>query len=386
MAPKTRGSKRAAGAAASPPPKSRKVDQPYSKYGCTPSHYEAVAEGVRRAEHLSEDCRSMLLAMAPHSICVPSDQRSHQQAMVVDMLGEVFKAVVAQLEAAVAEAAAGVAAVDASRSEQEQLVAKTEGATIAAEAAVQFTKAALAERTHEVAAARKALAERQDEQKNGDARSVAAEREKAVFEGCYNGEYKALKECAWEKPAECKKLFAAVDKVLKQLSLEESMVAALPGTLQRKERGDFDAMLLEQCESKLQGKIDELAAEIASTAPATAAWAAAVEAAQGRFTAAGSVQEAAAAELIGAQTALKVAKADLEVAKDEFAKTEPSKQQAVAVHEEKKAALDNFTYFNVETFSALKSRVAKKEEEPAVEEPKEAEAAPEAAPEAEVAA
>lgn len=85
MAPARSGKRQATGHVEEPPHK--KVAPLLKKHGVTQAIFKQMVEVLQHplASHLTEDCKEMILAMLPHSLCVPSDLREEVQDSAVKM-------------------------------------------------------------------------------------------------------------------------------------------------------------------------------------------------------------------------------------------------------------------------------------------------------------
>lgn len=356
--------KRGAGVVGGPKTKVQKqVDNQFSKYGCSKANYEAVIDGIRRGVHLNVDCRDMLIAMVPSTLCVPADQRGELQAKCVSMIDETFSAVAEQLKVAMDDETAKVAAVEASKSELESKVVEAEAMHTAASELAEAKTAAHVKASQKRASLSEVLASKKAEQEQGNASLMRARKEKEPVTNMLASEFKSLLDGTWDTQEQAETHIRAVSALARNLGIEESMLAALPAALGRKpaERGAFDIMLVQECNQKFQNKVAEIDLELKNGAPAEAERAAAVAAAETALQEGMSAEGTTANELLSAKTAVKDAKATVKEAENVVAKFEGTHRTAVASLQEKKTALENFTDYNVACFKILRDAVAKKD-------------------------
>jgi len=135
MAP--RGSKRAASQDLVGQPAAKKLPQ-----GVAKSNFKAVVDLLEHplAHDFPENCRQMLTAMLPTSLCVPSDERHAHQTMVVDMVGDVTEEVMSRMKTSIDAVAARVAELQSSRPELDHQKAEAEGKVAAVLADVEAKK------------------------------------------------------------------------------------------------------------------------------------------------------------------------------------------------------------------------------------------------------
>merc|ERR1719491_1556163 len=83
-------------------------------------------------------------------------------------------------------------------------------------------------------------------------------------------------------PSTCAKMKASLAPILKNLTLESSLVIALPSTCAKMKanRGSFDNMVLKQLEKTMMSKVAELATLLEEAAACTQSCVAAAEAAE----------------------------------------------------------------------------------------------------------
>lgn len=347
MAPK-KGTKRTATQGASAPAEVKKPK-------CDPMH-RAVAEAIDQSEALSESCRAMLKAAIPGCLDVPTEERQEIQAQIVQMIGEVLEGIEAKLQEVLEAERSKVAGAETSKGDLGAKVSEAEACFEEAKQVVDKKKQALADATMDMTNAKTTLSEKQEVQRDGDKSLIHAREAKDALDEVVEGELQAIK--AGTPGAH----YTAVLPVLQTLTLDESLMTALPSTCMKapSDRGAFDHMVIEQLEKSLSDRGSELAKTLEDGAPAAAERAADVEAAQSNLTALTEAQMKAAAELALAQASQQEASATVDADKVAVRNFEPEHQKAVQACEEKAADLENFRAYNLACFKMLRDKTAVK--------------------------
>jgi len=348
MAPK--GSKRNAQAVqaqqqAAPEPKKPKLDP----------NVVGVVDAIRQAE-LPEECRAMLIAMAPSCFSTPVNKRHESQAVVASWIEQVLNGVRAKLQDALDEAETEAAGEERTKEGLNASVADAKAALSAGEETIAVKEASLAEAAQAVKLAEAAVRDAQEAQKQGEARLVEASKEKEALEAALKDDIQFLKdEEGFQAEQAAQRLEASLAPIAQRLGLEASLALALPAVCSRPpaERGPFDQKVLEQLEASIGGRLAELEGELQASASATGEHAAAITVAQDRVQAAEEERRVAAAEREEAEAQrgqLAASLTEAEAAAEAFTKGRGSATEA---REEKAAALQNFTGYNIECFNLL---------------------------------
>jgi hypothetical protein len=363
MAPTTRGTKRAATATVDEVA-FKKVQDSLKTLGVSKGNYKLVVEGVEHPlakESLTEDCRKMLVSMIAGGLCVPVDERHEHQTLAVGMIGEALSAVTAKMQEGINAEDAKVAEAEAGMDGLKAVSQQAEAAWSEAKAESDASKQALADASKAFIVAKTALAECEEEQRRGDAGLVAAAADKDAIEAVIAGDFAKLRDGDWEV-AQAKHHYDAVLAIVPKISLDQSLLTAMQGTMMKKpgDRGPFDEMVVQQLATSLGAKVAELAALLESGAPASAARASAVEAAKAALDAAKAAQQEGAGALKVAQDKQRQKLELMEAAKQKVADCEPNRLQAVEVREGLKTELQTFVDLNVSCYETLKERLSAK--------------------------
>eukprot|EP00933_Yihiella_yeosuensis_P062012 TRINITY_DN64926_c0_g1_i1.p1 TRINITY_DN64926_c0_g1~~TRINITY_DN64926_c0_g1_i1.p1 ORF type:complete len:421 (-),score=195.82 TRINITY_DN64926_c0_g1_i1:163-1425(-) len=401
MAPKTRsGGKRASTAPHSEEPPAKKLATTLKKHGVTQASYKVILEALSNPLlDVPEQCRKMLIAMAPQSICVPVDERQEFQEIGVQMISDAMTKLQGALQKAVDEENEKVAGAESTKGELETNVAAAEGALNAAQEATAAKTTALATASEGVVASGKALAAAEEEQRNGDAGLVVAKSDKEALEAALAENFAKLKAGECEE-GQTQTLFIALRNLMGKVTMDESLKSAVPGALtkQPSARGGFDHTVIDEFEKAFKTKIAELEASLASAQPDSEARAQAVAAAMEAKEAAAKAQQEASADLLAAKETQKEATAALKAAKAAVTANKPEYTAATSHRDEKQAELDAYVDQQMAMLATLKEKISAKKlraqaaeaaaeaAAQAAKEAEEAEAAAAAAAEAEAAA
>lgn len=360
MAPK--GLKRAA-APHPQEPAAKQAFDPFKEYDVSRQTFEGAISALKHpllaGLGVNEDCRQMLLVAAPLSLCVPTDQRHAHQRLAVEMIGEVASNVESWLDEAVAAEQSALEALEASKATLESRASTAKEELAAASAAADARKQDLDGASAAMMAARRAFSERQEEQRRAVADEERARQDQESLRSALEGPFAQLRDGSWAG-GEAKTLYGAVGRVLCKLSLDASMVTALPSSTTKKpeERGAFDKMVVEQLQLALEARIRELCAAVATAVPEGQQRASAAEQAQAALTQATEAQQAAASELNLAQARRREALSEMDAALGEVASFEPRRKAAEDARNAKRVALLRYHDDCLAPFRQLRDRGA----------------------------
>lgn len=354
MAPK-RGQKRA--------PEEQKVAAVLKKLRVTQGSFRKLSEALHHPlSDLTEDCREMLLAGLPYSVCVFQDERHDVQEIVVGMLEQALSKILGGLQLALDQENQKVAGAEATK---EDLERKLQAAEEALKEAKTFTASKNEELQHASEAlvqAKAALTQRSKEQKEGDADVEKTVADKELLELSKNEAFEALK-LGSVAGAEAKAAFKKLEPALKLVEMDKSLRTTVPGVLTKtpSERGSFDGTVIDELEKRLESKIAEFKAAIAAAQPGVAERQGAVEGAQKELTSAEEAQQKASTALCAAKEAQKEASTGVSTAKDAVAAYKTEYKSATKTRDEKQAELQDFVDGSLGTFQELKLRKKRKE-------------------------
>lgn len=359
MAP--RGMKRTAAKQPTEEPAAKRITAFLKQQGVTKASYEPVLEVVQHPlSGLSESVRSMVLAVLPWSLAVPSDQRHAAQHAVVRMVDEVVETVHAELQRVAKAAADKVDELEASRADLDAGVLQSQAAHAEAERSVNESKGQLAAAGAEVPKCREALRGAVTVEVDRESELQQALSLKSQLEDVLSGSLKQLVDGDYEDDG-ANGLIQVVTAAGAKSGLEESLMATLPLSLAKRERGGFDDVVISEAEKAIGGQIAALH-EVAESAAAThAEQASAVQAAQTFLEAAERDLKLAAEGLRGAQEADSLAAASVEVAKVKAADQENTLAQAIGVRDAKQQELNQFRDYNMCIFTLMRDSISDKE-------------------------
>ena len=379
MAPARKGTKRAAQFAVEEP-LHKKLAPVLKKQGVTQASFKQMVELLEHPlTQLPEECKKMLLAMLPQSLCVPSDCREDVQNLGVTMIAEVVASVESRIREAVESGEANVQAVESSKGQLEGAMGQAEQHLKEAQDAVALREADLQSSSQAVVAAKANLAKKEEEQRSGDSQAVAAEAEQAETAEAFSSSFRTLKEGSWEtSPNEH---VQALAPVLSRLPMDESLKTAAPPVLMQtpSSRGVFDATVLQQLEKSFEDRLAQLTALLQSEEPQRQARAEACREAKAQLEEAEEKQKECSSNVLAAKHRQKEAASGLKAVEEALAQFEPNLTAAMELRDEKQRELEAFVQGAMHCFTELKDRLsAKRLRELAVEAKAEAKAKAEA--------
>jgi len=308
---------------------------------------------------LPEPCKAMLVAMLPHSLCVPQDLRSDQQARAVDMVGEVFDSIELKLKTTAESESAKVTEIESSKEGVDVALVEAETRYSTTTATVESCKATLAQCFGTANERKAAMAVEEESERVGNAPGLVVEAEHRELQSALQEHLKVLKEGSWETGSAKRHLDALLPLAVKLT--DESLVTALPSTCIKPpgDRSTFDNMVIEQLEASLTARLTQLTTDIEIAKPAKAHRAEEVEKARHMFKEAEDAQQTASEATTVALNAQKDALAVLELAKKDVAAFKPMLRKAKEVADGAQAELELFhDNCRVGCFDFLKMRAS----------------------------
>jgi hypothetical protein len=306
------GAKRPAEAAPTEEPASKRLAAALKKHAVSQSLYKHIVEILEHplAENLSQDSREMLLAVLPHSLCVPSDERQEFQESIVNMMSQLMGQILSTMQASLDAENEKVAGSEAKKLELEENIQAAEAALSKAQVitAAHQTKLNLACSVTQAANAE--LTKAKDAQTAGDAASALARTDKEALEAALVGDLEKLKS-GDVGDAVPDTLFQSLEPLLLKLDLDASLRSATKPALLNAPagRGLFDKKVVEELDNSITAKIEQLSKHIAEGQPAADVRMVVVTEAEGKVAEAGAVQNAAADGLASARAMQKEAQA-----------------------------------------------------------------------------
>mmetsp|Transcript_87998 Transcript_87998/g.139840 ORF Transcript_87998/g.139840 Transcript_87998/m.139840 type:complete len:393 (+) Transcript_87998:60-1238(+) len=344
MAPARSGKRQATGHVEEPPHK--KVAPLLKKHGVTQAIFKQMVEVLQHplASHLTEDCKEMILAMLPHSLCVPSDLREDVQNSAVKMFEEVVASVEANLKEALEAEKGKVKTIIDSKEQLLSEVSKAQEQLKDAEKDLEEKNHELTASSQAVVAAKTSLSKKEEEQKTGDASLLQTEADKAELQKAFEGVFLMVEAGESTDSAAQLKVF---ESAMKKLTMEDSLKMAILPVLQKPpaERGGFDATVISEFQSIFEAKLRDLSEMLQQGAPERQARQLCVDQARAQLEEAETKQKAT--------SALKEVEASV-------ASYEATLKAAMDVQDEKQKDLDGFVETTMKGFTNLKERVSVK--------------------------
>jgi hypothetical protein len=313
-----------------------------------------ITDSIKKAEHLPERCRTMLIDMIPFSLALPADTRLEFHNKVVDMIEETLQKLKADMESGVI---VETGKIDDFKSQMAKLVSavnEAESAVTAQKEVVEGAKTFLPDATTANETSGQVLVDKREMQKSGDAEFSAAQEEKVALEAAYKDHFQVPMDAA-EGPH-----FTALEPFLQKLELEGSLLTALPGTCEKAKdaRGTFDNVVLEELEKALSKKIATLSDAIMAGTPAAAERDAAVKQAEAEHIATKEALSEAQAKLAAAQALEAEREADLTKATQAVNELQLHLECCTAQQEKVQSKLKVFETGPLANFMTYKSKTA----------------------------
>jgi len=320
---------------------------------------DAVADGIFQVEGLNDHCRKMLLTAMPTSLAISADERHRSQSMLVDMIGEALQSVEASLQVAADVEASRVVAIESSKPSLDEDLTSKKAALTAAAQLCESNTVKLADAAKILVTAKSILSEKLEAQGTCDAVLSRAKDSKDEVDTAIETHWKVISEGQSEEAQ--KQHYKVLMPLLSMLSLEDSLVTALPGTCAKLKanRGAFDFMALEQLEAILMGKAAELAKVFEEGPSSAQAHVAAVEEARREVEAAGERQKQMGEALDSSVMSRRGVEFHAEAAHVALVSHEVGCQKAIEARDAKANALKHFQEYNMASFNMLKSKSSK---------------------------
>lgn len=331
------------------------------KHGVTQAIFKQMVEVLQHplASHLTEDCKEMILAMLPHSLCVPSDLREEVQDSAVKMFEEVVASVEANLKEALEAEKGKVKTITDSKEQLLSEVSKAQEQLKDAEKDLEEKNQELTASSQAVVAAQTSLSKKEEEQKTGDASLLQTEADKAELQKAFEGVFLMVEAGESTDSAAQLKVF---ESAMKKLTMEDSLKMAILPVLQKPpaERGGFDATVISEFQSIFEAKLRDLSEMLQQGAPERQARQLCVDQARAQLEEAETKQKECSGELLASKQKQKEATSALKEVEASVASYEATLKAAMDVQDEKQKDLDGFVETTMKGFTNLKERVSVK--------------------------
>lgn len=331
------------------------------KHGVTQAIFKQMVEVLQHplASHLTEDCKEMILAMLPHSLCVPSDLREEVQNSAVKMFEEVVASVEANLKEAFEAEKGKVKTITDSKEQLLSEVLKAQEQLKEAEKDLEEKNQELTASSQAVVAAKTSLSKKEEEQKTGDASLLQTEADKAELQKAFEGVFLMVEAGESTDSAAQLKVF---ESAMKKLTMEDSLKMAILPVLQKPpaERGGFDATVISEFQSIFEAKLRDLSEMLQQGAPERQARQLCVDQARAQLEEAETKQKECSGELLASKQKQKEATSALKEVEASVTSYEATLKAAMDVQDEKQKDLDGFVETTMKAFTNLKERVSVK--------------------------
>eukprot|EP00439_Symbiodinium_sp_Y106_P066441 s2470_g10.t2 len=348
-------------------PPAKKLLTSLKRHGIKESTYRHVADVFSHsaAAHLSQDCKDMFMASLPFSLVMASDERNTFQETVVGLVDKVVTEMLAGMQESLDKANEKLQLMDAEKARLDQAIRSAEDQLKAAQACACEKQAVVAAASAAVSAAQEKLSAAKEAEAAGQRARQAATDDKAVLQQAVSTWcFARLKAGEWED-GEAERLFSSLEPlVLKKLKTDSSLRTAMRCTLLKKprNRGQFDAMLLEELERAFAARISELESNLSEAGAVTTELAENVATANAEVETAMASQQHASAALSSSSSEEKMRAAALQAAKVTLQEFKPEHAQACSGRNAEQQQMQQFVDKNVAAFQELKDRVSVKPE------------------------
>ncbi|OLQ07828.1 hypothetical protein AK812_SmicGene8738 [Symbiodinium microadriaticum] len=348
-------------------PPAKKLLTSLKRHGIKESTYRHVADVFSHsaAAHLSQDCKDMFMAALPFSLLMASDERNTFQETVVGLVDKVLTEMLAGMQESLDKANEKLQLMDAEKARLDEAIQLAEDQLKAAQACACEKRAVVTAASAAVSAAQEKLSAAKEAEAAGQRARQAASDDKAMLQQAVStGCFSRLKAGEWED-GEAERLFSSLEPlVLKKLKTDSSLRTAMRCTLLKKpvNRGQFDAMLLEELERAFSARISELESNLSEEGAVTAELAENVATANAEVETAMASQQQASAALSSSSSEEKMRAAALQAAKVTLQEFKPKHAQACSGRNAEQQQMQQFVDKNVAAFQELKDRVSIKSE------------------------
>lgn len=297
----------------------------------------------------------MILATLPWCLAVPANKRHEAQEAIVCMADRVLEEVQARLQQAVDAEKSKLEELRATRVELEGTAQRSEAASNEACRGVEECEGRLAEAGSALENCR--AAQQQAVLEEGQLRSELEQTIalKTELQEVLSGSLKTLRDGHYQD-GEVAGMIEAVTSASVKSCMEVSLVATLPMSLAKRDRGAFDEMVIREAEQGIRGKIAALAEVAEAAAGPLSAHAEAVRAEQARLDAATSNQAHLLDGLHIIREGSSAAAATAAAARASVIELEAEFTRAAAAKSAREGELEHFCSYNVCIFKLLQSQ------------------------------
>lgn len=306
----------------------------------------------------------MISGVIPHCLGVAKEERHRFQQDAVDVIEAELKKIEVSLGTAIETAKSNHEGSTEKLTAQNGELSKLQEALEAQKTELLTRKAALAADARVFQKAKTLRTERLAQQETGLAEATQAEASKLRVETMG----KELDEVHTHTEANASAKF--IKELSKHVDIDESMKTAIPSAISKAPdaRGGFDAMVVQQLNSAIAKRLEELAGKIASAEPAKAALEKDVDSAEAAFQSAKTAQMTSAKAFTELQDAINSEEAKVKALQKEINALKRQDKKSADATSDAQSNLDIFKDGPWAAFEFLKERgLAKADEDMAVE-------------------
>jgi len=330
-----------------------------------------VEESLEFALDISDETRQMILAGLAKSLVVPRDQRHECQEKMVNMIGDIIFNVKDKFTEAAEREANNVSDIENSHGELQGRLEQAAQAKEAAGAVVKQEEQNLQQAAEAAVTAKESLKAQQKLSVTTEAELKKAGARATLFSKAFEEDFKALTE---EDGQDGKMHHKALEPVLKDLGLEESLQLALPSACAKKivERSSFDTMVLQQLGAQLQEHVALTQQDLLQSQAKLQEIEAAIEIAKADIERTTQAQQAVADDLAKARAHQRETAAEEQSAREAKDTFEQRLNDAKALRDAQALTLSNFKMYNIMCFENLRDQTTPADKTAAMETPADA--------------
>lgn len=280
----------------------------------------------------------MLAAMVPASFASSRDERSEQQATVIQWMDEALGKQKTKLTVEVNTVAAKLAELEAGKAVHVGELQKAEAVVAQKKEKHALKRNDLAEATIALTTTKKSLAEKQEEQRVCDSDYLAMKKEQEGLASAFVEHFKAPLEAGEALH------YTELQPFLSNLDLEESFMISAPSSCckTKEQRGSFDNVVLEALEQALLERASQIKDVVSNRSPESHAREVALQKAEEQLGIDRTAQERATAELGDAQKEVETSTAAFKVIEQVVASCDVEIKATSKLHDQHQLLHDTF--------------------------------------------
>merc|ERR1719408_230736 len=229
--------------------------------------FAEIQDALKKADDLPTNCRAMLAAMVPGSFTSSKDERSEQQATVIQWMEDALGKEKAKFQFDVDTVAAKLAELEAGKAVRVGELQKAEAIVAQKKEKHALKRNDLAETTIAMTTTKKLLAEAQEEQRVCDSDFLAMKKEQEGLASAFVEHFKVPLDAGEALH------YDQLQPFLRNLDLEESFMVSVPSSCgkTKDQRGSFDDVVLQALEQALLDRAAQIKDVVSNRSPESVA-------------------------------------------------------------------------------------------------------------------